>query len=171
MASLGLGWCLDHGASAPDPDLVYQPTNLPGVDANTVTALAWTAGRYGPGASPIDSAAMMLVFHDFMGAVYPSGRIDVDTLSPARLSGFAESISALPVVSRTALQGGTPYETVADITDAYELLSPLLGTTLADEEVRSLLAPIGFRATPAGEGDGRGTFARPTARACGLGAR
>jgi hypothetical protein len=31
---------------------------------------------------------------------------------PARLARFAESISAMPIVSRTALQGGTPYQTI-----------------------------------------------------------
>jgi hypothetical protein len=41
-------------------------------------------------------------------------RVVASVEDPARLSGFAESIAAMPILSRTALQGGTPYETVLE---------------------------------------------------------
>jgi hypothetical protein len=34
------------------------------------------------------------------------------TEDPALIEGFAQSVSAMPILSRTALQGGTPYQTV-----------------------------------------------------------
>lgn len=98
MGSIGLAWCVDHGAAAPDPDLDYQLTDLPGVDTSTKTAMAWAAGTYGRSSSRVDAAALMLVLHDLMGARYPSGQLDVDALSPARLSGFEGNEAS--VVSR-----------------------------------------------------------------------
>jgi len=45
---------------------------------------------------------------------YDTRRVVGSVEDPTRLSRFAESISALPVVSRTALQGGAPYETLLE---------------------------------------------------------
>jgi hypothetical protein len=89
MGPLGTAWCIDHGIRAPDPAFGYQPTDLPGIDDGTRTAVAWAVTRHGQGADPLTHAALMLALHDLMGARYPSGRLDVDRLGTDRMAGFA----------------------------------------------------------------------------------
>lgn len=81
-------WCVDHAIPAPDAVLAYEPTGLDDRAADTRRAVAWAVGRHGPGADRVTAAALMLVLHDLMGAVYPSGPLSVDVLSPDRLVGF-----------------------------------------------------------------------------------
>jgi hypothetical protein len=89
MGPIGTAWCIDHGIRAPDPAFGYQPTELPGLDDDTRTAVAWAVTRHGQGTDPLTHAALMLALHDLMGARYPSGHLDVDRLGTDRMAGFA----------------------------------------------------------------------------------
>jgi hypothetical protein len=101
MGALGAGWCIDHGLRAPDPALAYVPTDADDLSASTKAAMAWAVTTHGPGADAVRSAALMLVLHDLRGAVYPYGRIDVDTLTTAQLAGFGDAATAVLAEART----------------------------------------------------------------------
>ena len=88
MGPLGVAWCIDHGIRAPDPAFAYVAADLSAVPASTQAAMAWVVSAHGQGTDPVDHAAVMLVLHDLMGAVYPSGPLDVDALPLDRLAGF-----------------------------------------------------------------------------------
>ncbi|MCG8371649.1 MAG: Ig-like domain-containing protein, partial [Proteobacteria bacterium] len=88
MGGLGVAWCIDHGIRAPDPDYGYVPTDPSEPSADTKTAMAWLLSRHGASPDRVGAAALMLVLHDLMGAVYPSGRLDVDRLDLGQLAGF-----------------------------------------------------------------------------------
>ena len=49
--------------------------------------MAWAVTAHAD-SDPVGSAALMLVLHDLRGAVYPYGRLDVDTLTAGQLAGF-----------------------------------------------------------------------------------
>lgn len=88
LADLGWAWCIDHGSSAPDPDLVYVPTSIAGeTDPDTRAAMAW-AVTMNPPHDPVTAAAIMLALHDLRGAQYPFGPLAVDQLGPTDLAGF-----------------------------------------------------------------------------------
>lgn len=95
MGELGPGWCIDHGIRAPDPAYRYAPADLSAVPADVQAAVGWVVARHGQGQDPVTHAAVMLAVHDLMGAHYPSGRLDVDRLSPARLAGFGAHTEAV----------------------------------------------------------------------------
>jgi hypothetical protein len=99
MGPLGPGWCIDHGLRAPDPALGYRPTTAADLRPDTRAAMAWAVTKYG-GGSPDQSVALMLVLHDLRGATYPFGRLDVDTLGPGELSGFAGHEAAVVASAR-----------------------------------------------------------------------
>jgi manganese transport protein len=63
---------------------------------------------------------------------------------------FALFINAAILVIAAATFHGTPYETVADISDAYKLLSPLLGSTMASTLFALALLCSGQNATLTG---------------------
>jgi hypothetical protein len=92
MGDLGPAWCIDHGSRAPDPAYGYAPVEVADQPLAVRTAVAWAIG--GAGADALESgarpaaAAVMLAVHDLMGAVYPSGPLDVDQLLPRALAGF-----------------------------------------------------------------------------------
>lgn len=88
LGDVGLVWCVDHGIPAPDVELAYEPTALDDHAADTRRAAAWAVGRYGPEADRVTSAALLLALHDLMGAVYPTGPLSVDALTPDDLAGF-----------------------------------------------------------------------------------
>jgi hypothetical protein len=89
LGSIGDGWCIDHGLSAPDASFGYRPTTPTDLRDDTRAAMAWAVTSAGPGADPVRAAALMLVLHDLRGAEYPYGRLDVNTLGTAQLAGFA----------------------------------------------------------------------------------
>lgn len=95
LGDLGPGWCIDHGSRAPDPAFRYAATDLAGVPEDVRAAVGWVVGRHGHGADPVAHAAGMLAVHDLMGARYPSGRLDVDRLTPARTAGFGPQAGAV----------------------------------------------------------------------------
>ncbi len=95
LAGLGQAWCIDHGLRAPDAALGYAPTGPPGVPATTRTAMAWLVSTAGRAPSRLDAAAIMLVLHDLVGAIYPGGRLDLRHLTTAQLSGFDGQEAAL----------------------------------------------------------------------------
>ncbi|MEO7555667.1 MAG: Ig-like domain-containing protein [Acidimicrobiales bacterium] len=88
LDGIGVGYCIDHGLQAPDVDLGYAPTPVDDQTPSTRAAVAWVLGAFGDDPDPVRSAAVMLVLHDLMGAVYPQGQIDVDVLAPEQLAGF-----------------------------------------------------------------------------------
>ena len=100
-AGLGQAWCIDHGLRAPDADLGYAPTGPPGVPATTRTAMAWLVSTAGRAPSRLDAAAIMLVLHDLVGAIYPGGRLDLRHLTPAQFAGFGGEEAALLDRART----------------------------------------------------------------------
>ena len=95
LAGLGQAWCIDHGLRAPDAALGYAPTGPPGVPATTRTAMAWLVSTAGRAPSRLDAAAIMLVLHDLVGAIYPGGRLDLRHLTTAQLAGFDGQEAAL----------------------------------------------------------------------------
>lgn len=95
LGDIGEVWCVDHGISAPDAALGYEPATLEDRAPETRRAIAWAVGRHGPGADGVESAALMLVLHDLMGAAYPSGPLDVDRLGVERLDGFEGAEAAV----------------------------------------------------------------------------
>ena len=107
LGDLGIGWCIDHGLRAPDPDLGYEPTPVDEQAATTRAAVAWAVGAYGHDPDADRAAAVMLAVHDLMGAVYPIGTLDVDALDPAQLAGFdgheAEVLAAAQAIKADAL--------------------------------------------------------------------
>jgi Prealbumin-like fold domain len=107
MGDLGTAWCIDHGSAAPDAAFGYVPVDLSEVPADTQAAMAWALGATGADPDRVGAAALMLVLHDLMGAVYPAGPLDVDTLDPAVLSGFdgaeAEVVARARAVKADAL--------------------------------------------------------------------
>jgi hypothetical protein len=171
LGSVGTGWCIDHGLHAPDPAFGYRPTVPTDLRDDTRAAMAWAVSVDGPGADPVRSAALMLVLHDLRGAVYPFGRLDVDTLTTGDLSGFAgheaEVIAtaqaikadalahaarrgplALTVVTQsTGPASGLLVVTVADATGA-----PVPGAAVA---VSASGAALGGSTTARSDGDGR----------------
>jgi hypothetical protein len=123
LGDLGEVWCVDHGVPAPDVALGYEPTALDDHADDTRRAVAWAVGRHGPGADRVTSAALMLVLHDLMGAVYPTGPLSVDALTVDDVQGFegqegevlarARTIKA-DAVARSGLVGPLALEVVAD---------------------------------------------------------
>ena len=101
LGDLGDVWCFDHGIAAPDVVLGYEPTALDYRAPETRRAVAWAVGRHGPGADRVTAAALMLVLHDLMGAVYPSGPLSVDRLAEGDLDGFEGA--ATDVLARARL--------------------------------------------------------------------
>ena len=95
LGALGPAWCIDHGLTAPDPAFAYLPTSLPDVDADTAAALSWAVSVHGVGNDPVEAAAVMLAVHDLRHASYPSGRLDVDVLTPHQLAGFGGQEAAV----------------------------------------------------------------------------
>lgn len=95
LADLGWAWCIDHGSSAPDPDLIYAPTSI-GLEsgADTRAAMAWAASM-NPPHDPVTAAAIMLALHDLRGAVYPTGPLDLARLGPGDLAGFGGAEGAV----------------------------------------------------------------------------
>lgn len=91
LEGVGQVWCVDHGLRAPDVVLGYRPTAL-GLDDDTQAAMAWAIGRYGRSPTPNDAAALMLVLHQFNGAVYPFGPL---VISRAPMAGFQGRESAI----------------------------------------------------------------------------
>jgi hypothetical protein len=106
MAGLGTAWCIDHGIRAPDPAFAYRPADLSAVPASTQTAMAWVLGAHATGTEPTRHAAVMLVLHDLMGAVYPSGPLDVDRLPVSRLAGFGGREAAVLAQARSIKADG-----------------------------------------------------------------
>jgi hypothetical protein len=100
MAGLGTAWCIDHGIRAPDPAFAYRAADLSAVPTTTRTAMAWVLGRYAFGTDRVRHAAVMLTLHDLMGALYPSGRLDVDRLTVSRLAGFGGREASVLVEAR-----------------------------------------------------------------------
>lgn len=95
LGAQGWGWCIDHGSAAPDPAYGYVPVDIDAeTDGDAQAAMAWAAGRTSP-ADALDAAAVMLVEHDLRRAVYPFGRLDLDTLRPDQLSGFGGAEATL----------------------------------------------------------------------------
>ena len=88
MAGLGTVWCVDHGIAAPDADYGYVRAELSDRPAPVRTAIAWALGSYGHRPDRVTSAALTLAIHDLMDAPYPSGRLELDRLTRARLAGF-----------------------------------------------------------------------------------
>ncbi len=88
LGPIGVGWCIDHGLVAPDAAFDYHPSQPTDLRDDTRAAMAWAVTAADAGADPVRSAALMLVLHDLRGAVYPHGRLDVDTLTTAQLAGF-----------------------------------------------------------------------------------
>jgi hypothetical protein len=101
LAGLGQAWCIDHGLRAPDADLGYAPAGPPGVPATTRTAMAWLVSTAGRAPNRLDAAAIMLVLHDLVGAIYPGGRPDLRHLTPAQFAGFGGEEAALLDRART----------------------------------------------------------------------
>lgn len=125
LGDLGEVWCVDHGIAAPDVVLGYEPTALEDRAPETRRAVAWAVGRHGSGADPVTAAAIMLVLHDLMGAVYPSGPLSVDRLAEGDLSGFGGS--AADVLARArAIK--------ADAVGRAGLVGPLSMTVVAEGE-------------------------------------
>lgn len=93
LGDLGEAWCLDHGLSAPDPDLGYVPIDVTDASANAQAAVAWITAHSTDGS--VDSAARMLAVHDLMGASYPMGTINVDTMNVGHLAGFGGHEAAI----------------------------------------------------------------------------
>lgn len=88
IGPLGVGWCIDHGLRAPDPDLIYSPTSIDGeTDPDTQAAMAWAATVNAP-TDPVATAATMFALHDLRRASYPFGFLDVDSMSAANLANF-----------------------------------------------------------------------------------
>jgi len=88
LGALGTVWCIDHGIHAPDADLAYVPVELTAQASDTRRAMASAVSSVGPTATRVESAALMLVLHDLMGARYPSGPMSVDRLVATDLAGF-----------------------------------------------------------------------------------
>ncbi len=88
LGAIGTGWCIDHGSAAPDAAFGYRPGNPTDLRDDTKAAMAWAVTTVGGDTDPVRAAALMLVLHDLRGAVYPYGRLDVDTLTTAQLAGF-----------------------------------------------------------------------------------
>jgi hypothetical protein len=92
MGDLGPAWCIDHGSRAPDAAYGYAPVEVADQPIAVRTAVAWAIGSAGADALASGdrpaAAAVMLAVHDLMGAVYPSGPLDVDQLPPSALAGF-----------------------------------------------------------------------------------
>jgi hypothetical protein len=87
LGTAGTGWCVDHGLRAPDAAFGYVPTTVREVDANHAAAIAWAVSAT-PVSDAVTAAAVMLAVHDLRGAVYPFGRLDVDTMTSSNLAGF-----------------------------------------------------------------------------------
>lgn len=126
LGDLGVGWCIDHGMRGPDPDLVYRPTTLATLTPDVRTALAWMVGRHGLEADRVTGAAIMLAGHDLAGAVYPSGRLDVERLGADRLSGFGADGGAVleraralraDALARSHLRGPLRLDAAVEATD------------------------------------------------------
>lgn len=123
MGPLGSVWCIDHGTRAPDEAFGYVATEIADADPATRTAIAWLVGQHGWYPDRIDAAAIMLALHDLMGAVYPSGPLNVDRLSSDALSGFEGNEGA--VLDRARLLK-------ADAVTHRELRAPLRMVTEAE---------------------------------------
>lgn len=124
LGDQGEVWCVDHAIAAPDVVLGYEPTGLEERAPETRRAVAWAVGRYGPGADRVTAAALMLVLHDLMGAVYPSGPLSVDAIGPERLEGFD---------GRGAEVVATARRIKADAVARAPLVGPLVLTAEAEE--------------------------------------
>ena len=125
LGDLGEVWCVDHGIAAPDVVLGYAPTALEDRAPETRRAVAWAVGRHGIGADRVNAAALMLVLHDLMGAVYPSGPLSVDRLDEADLVGF-DGAAADVVARARAIK--------ADALARAGLVGPLSMTVVAEGE-------------------------------------
>ncbi|MGI8662986.1 MAG: hypothetical protein ACR2LQ_07215 [Acidimicrobiales bacterium] len=88
LGDAGVGWCIDHGLRAPDPDLGYAPTPVDEQSPGIRAAVAWAVSAHGINPDAVRAAGVMLAIHDLMGAEYPTGLLDVDTLDPSQLAGF-----------------------------------------------------------------------------------
>lgn len=156
LGDLGVGWCIDHGVRAPDPDLAYRPTTLDTLTPEVRTALAWLVGRHGRDPDRVTSAAIMLAGHDLAGAIYPSGRLDLERLGVDRLAGFGADAGAVleraralraDAVARSRLRGplrldaaveatgdpGGPVVVVARLLDADDRPVPDIAVRVATE--------------------------------------
>jgi hypothetical protein len=134
LGDLGDVWCVDHGIAAPDVVLGYEPTDLGEQPPEIRRAVAWAVGRHGPGADRVTAAALMLVLHDLMGAVYPSGPLDDDLLADADLDGFGGA--AADVLQRARL-------IKADALGRAHLVGPLaLSVTAAGGEVAGMTGAL-----------------------------
>lgn len=123
LGDLGEVWCVDHGIAAPDVALAYEPTALDDRAPETRRAVAWAVGRHGNGADRVTAAALQLVLHDLMGAVYPSGPLSVDRLTEADLVGFdglaAEVLARARTIKADAVSRATivgPLSMAVDVT-------------------------------------------------------
>ncbi len=95
LGPIGAGWCIDHGLAAPDAAFDYRPSVPADLRDDTRAAMAWAVTTADAATDPVRSAALMLVLHDLRGAVYPYGRLDVDTLTTAQLAGFGGQEAAV----------------------------------------------------------------------------
>lgn len=139
LGDAGEVWCVDHGIAAPDVVLGYEPTSLEDRAPETRRAVAWAVGRHGVGADRVTAAALMLVLHDLMGAVYPSGPLSVDRLTEADLMGFDGA--AAEVLDRAR-------RIKADAVSRAGLVGPLSMTVTAEGEGASVAGRPGtLRAT------------------------
>lgn len=99
LPSVGTSWCIDHGLHAPDTTYQYRPAEVDR-PATTTTAMAWLLAAHGQPSRPAEAAAAMLVLHDLMGAQYPYGRLDVNTLQLANLGGFGGQEATVLALAR-----------------------------------------------------------------------
>ena len=139
LGELGEVWCVDHGIAAPDVVLGYEPTGLEDRAPETRRAVAWAVGRHGVGADRVTAAALMLVLHDLMGAVYPSGPLSVERLAEADLVGFEGAAGEVLARARTIK---------ADAVARAGLVGPLSLSVVAEGEGTTVAGrPATLRAT------------------------
>lgn len=116
MGELGPAWCIDHGSRAPDPAFGYEPVEVTDQPVEVRTAVAWAIGGAGADAIERDdrrgAAAVMLAVHDLMGAVYPSGPLDVDRLAPGALAGFEGDGADVLAAARSIKAGALAHQGV-----------------------------------------------------------
>ncbi len=75
VGDVGIGWCIDHGLRAPDPDLGYVATTVGDRSIEAQAATAWAVSA--PGVDhddPVDAAAVMLAVHDLAERRCPTAR-------------------------------------------------------------------------------------------------
>jgi hypothetical protein len=87
LAGIGTGFCLDFGKAAPDSAYAYKVGAT--ITGSVGAQLAYVARTYGPTRDAVTAAATKLVIHDLQNARYPYGELNVMTLQPSQMAGFA----------------------------------------------------------------------------------